>query len=283
MITVDGRAVLSRADMHQQYGYAMSTLENWWADRAANAHPDVVHRIGHTLYWDAEEWQAWDRDRQGLEVPEGWLTRDALAAAHRLSRSHLAKLWAERDTNGHPEPVRYGGIMHWDSAAWGTWHQQHQAQAADRRRPEPPAPAHAHEDPNELIGPAEFGRLLGQKGGSWVTRAVAAPPAGFPAPDEWGDPETRKRPKWRRGRALKYAHDRTQTAPARPGRPKGARTGSRPYASDTRLSLARQSLTDHPDDTNAQHIERLQQQSAIPASASAWTKILQAARKPSEE
>ncbi|MFM9625098.1 hypothetical protein ACKI14_45160 [Streptomyces turgidiscabies] len=209
--------------------------------------------------------------------PAGWLTRDQLAAAHGLSRETLNRLWRARETNGHPQPNRYGGVMHWDSAAWGRWHAELQAQ---RAAAVPPLPVQdAGGDPEELIGPAAFGRILGHNDNSWVTKAAISPPPGFPEPDTWDDTVNRKRPKWRRRLALEYAHTR-HTQP----RPYGRRAGSRndqphPYAGDPRLDLARQILAEHPDERPARHIERLQALSPQPASASTWTKIVKTARE----
>ena len=207
--------------------------------------------------------------------PPGWLTRDQLAAAHDVSRSTLDRLWSNRDANGHPAPVRYSGVMHWDSRAWGHWHTQLRQTAA---APAEELPRAATSD--EEIGVAEFARILGHKDNSWVSKAVKAPPAGFPAPDSWGDPDARKRPRWRRHRAETYARTRHLQPIAR-----GRRAGTSlndlpyPYARDPRLTLARQVLAEHPDARTARLIELMQERSEAPSSASTWTKILTTARQ----
>jgi hypothetical protein len=209
--------------------------------------------------------------------PHGWLTRDQLAAAHQVSRSTLDRLWRSRADNGHPEPVRYASVMHWHSPTWGHWYTDLKQRSAAQATP---APVHdTGGNPQEEIGPAEFSRILGHKDNSWVSKAAVTPPAGFPEPDNWADPVNRRRPRWKRHRALEYAHTR-HTQP----RPHGRRTGSRndqphPYAGDPRLALARQSLAEHPEDRPARHIERLQKLSEQSASASTWTKILKVARE----
>ncbi|MGW2793609.1 hypothetical protein ACWC9H_27270 [Streptomyces sp. NPDC001251] len=65
MITIDGRDYLTRADIHDQYGYSTTALETWWADRANNDHPPA-RKVGRFLYWDAREWAEWDHDRINL-------------------------------------------------------------------------------------------------------------------------------------------------------------------------------------------------------------------------
>lgn len=274
MITVDGRTLLSRADLHEQYGYATSALERWWAERETNGHPPA-HRHAGALYWDAEEWAAWNRRR--TTAPTGWSTRDQLADEHGVSRSTLDRLWKERARNGHPEPTRYGGVMHWDSAAWGRWYAELQRRTAAQAAPLPHSPRGG--TPHEEIGPSEFARILTHKDNSWVSKAAITPPPGFPEPDSWGDPEARKRPRWKRHRAEEYARTR-HTAP----RPRGRRAGSTntqpyPYAGDPRLTLARQVLADHPDERTARLIERLAELSDQPASPSTWTKIITTARR----
>lgn len=210
-------------------------------------------------------------------APPGWLTRDQLAAAHDVSRSTLDRLWKDRAANGHPAPVRYRGVMHWDSAAWGQWHAEH-------RRNSPARAARlssgaATGEPDEEIGVSEFARILGHRDNSWVSKAVRTPPAGFPAPDSWGDPVGRKRPRWRRDRAEAYARTRQPQQHAR-GRRAGTRNDQpHHYVDDPRLTLARHVLTEHPDERTARLIERLQEQSDTPSSASTWTKILTTARQ----
>ena len=209
--------------------------------------------------------------------PKDWVNRTQLGADHGVSRSTLDRLWRDRASNHHPNPVRYDGVMHWHSPTWGRWYADHQQHTTAEAQPLPHS-AHGG-DPNELIGPAEFSRILRHKDNSWVSKAAVAPPTGFPEPDSWGDPVNRRRPKWTRHRAEHYASTRhTQQ------RPRGRRTGSRnapahPYAGDPRLTLARRILAEHPDERTARHIERLQQLSDTPSSASTWTKILQTARQ----
>ncbi|MGW1674582.1 hypothetical protein [Streptomyces sp. NPDC002324] len=217
--------------------------------------------------------------------PAGWVNRRQLVDDHGISRAVLEQLWRDRDANGHPDAVTYGGVMHWNSAEWGRWHAEHRrttAEEAARARPRRPVPVTG--DPDELIGSSEFGRILQHKDHTWVAKAAVAPPRGFPEPDTWGDPVNRKRPKWKRGRAEQYARDRQDHPPVRPGRPKGSSNGQpHAYAGDPRLALARRILSEHPDATQAEQIVRLQQLSDRASSASTWTKILTTARNHPEQ
>lgn len=210
-------------------------------------------------------------------APKGWSTRHQLAAEHGVSGSTLDRLWADRENNAHPEPVKYGGIMHWDSTAWGHWYTDLKLRAADEAAPLPHAALGG--DPDEEIGPAEFARILKHKEGSWVSKAAVAPPPGFPEPDSWGDPVARKRPRWKRHRAEDYARNRRAEPWPRRRRPGSRNAPPYPYAGDPRLTLARHVLTEHPDERPAQLIARLVERSETPASASTWTKILTSARQ----
>ncbi|MGW0786148.1 hypothetical protein [Streptomyces sp. NPDC002913] len=275
VITRDGRTLVSRADIAHRYGYPVSTLERWWTNRARNGHPDAADRDGRRLVWDAGEWEMWDRHRLNLR------TRAELADAHGLSLSRMDLLWANRDRNGHPPVIVRGRTHCWDAAAWASWYTEY-------ARSEPnwyqPAAHVGAGDPDEEIGPAEFARILGHSGTSWITRAVATPPPGFPAPTSAKKlPSGRERPQWRRRDADAYAQSRAANPPARPGRPKGSTAQPHPYAGDPRLQLARQVLRDHPDETTSQLTRRLDEQSERPTSASAWLKILGTARQHPED
>ncbi|MFF1560934.1 hypothetical protein [Streptomyces sp. NPDC058279] len=188
------------------------------------------------------------------------LTRAELSATHGIPERTLARWYSKRDTNGHPLAHRNGRTLEWDAAEWERWHHR----------------VH-HQDPN-LVNVSEFAKILGHKDHTWVSKAANVPPPGFPEPVEWDDPVNRRRPKWRRTDAQAFADNRVErTAPAGAGRPAGSRAGTR-YANDERLTAAVKSLTDHPHDRPARHIERLHRLHPG-TSPSAWTQILKAARE----
>lgn len=181
------------------------------------------------------------------------LTRADISAAYGYSTTTLDRWWADRATNGHPPAHRIGRTLYWDAAEWETWDKERQ----------------------QLVGVSEFARILGHRDHTWVSKAATTPPPGFPPPVLWGDPQARQRPQWNRADAVAFAA--TPIPPTGAGRPRGARTGTA-YAGDPRLTLALQTLRNHPDDRTTQLIARLD--TLRPGSSpSTWTKILQAARQ----
>ncbi|MFC0036821.1 hypothetical protein [Actinomadura rayongensis] len=162
----DGRRVYTRADLMDAHGLGRSTLEKWYRERAANGHPEAAGTSEGRLVWDAGEWDRWYAARS-TGVPSGLVTRDDLAARHGISKHRLKQLWADREANGHPEPVRrHGKALFWDEAAFLSWYAGLGS-----------APA----DPDDLITLAEAGRMLGLAPGS-VTVYASRPPRGWPEP-----------------------------------------------------------------------------------------------------
>ncbi|MEU5959243.1 hypothetical protein [Streptomyces sp. NPDC047525] len=193
------------------------------------------------------------------------LTRRELADEHAISVPTLERLWAKRETNGHPAAHREGRTLHWDAEEWAQWHAPEQS-------------------PGDDIGPAEFARILNHKHTKWVaeTAQSSTPPEGFPAP-RWEDGPRGPRPIWKRGAAQQYA-ERRHEIPLRRGRRTGQPNGpAYMYAGDPRLTLARQVLAEHPDETNSQLTNRLERLAEAPSSRSTWTKILTTARHTTEE
>ncbi|MGF3141026.1 hypothetical protein [Streptomyces diastaticus] len=180
-------------------------------------------------------------------------TRAELAAHHGISSSTMDRLWADRDTNGHPPPAETRP-MRWRTAEWDRWYTQRPAggtgtASTTTRTTTPPTPPPG--DPQDLIGPSDFARVLGVDSHAQISRAAKANPAdrpeGFPEPDEWADPAARTRPKWRRHRVEEYAQLRPALPVARPGRPKGPVKPGGPYADDPRRALAEEALLEHPN------------------------------------
>ncbi|MEV1008353.1 hypothetical protein [Streptomyces sp. NPDC049881] len=210
-------------------------------------------------------------------------TRAELAEAFGVSVSTLERLWAQRESNGHPAPADAvsGGPgparPRWHVSTWGTWYEHYRAQQKERG---PRAGG-----PNDFGGPADFARACGHADTSTISHWLNEPPPGFPAPDEWISlPSGRRRPQWRFRRMWDFADDRPGRG-RRAGRRPGSRKGDQPYVGDPRLDLARQVLSDDPEAANADLIRQLQSVAdpALASSRSTWNRILNAARNsPSE-
>ncbi|GAA1856600.1 hypothetical protein [Actinomadura bangladeshensis] len=198
MATLDGRRVLTRADLMAEHGLGRSTLEKWYRERASNGHPEPAGTVGSQLAWDAGEWDRWYATHRSRGVPTGLATRDDLAARHGVSRHRLKQLWADRASNGHPDVAyRAGKAMYWDEAAWTSWY---------RALGEQPAA----EDPDDLVTLADAARILGLAQTS-VTVYTKRPPAGWPEPaqvEPLGGGRVRRL--YRRRDILAYAASRTR-------------------------------------------------------------------------
>jgi predicted DNA-binding transcriptional regulator AlpA len=187
------QALRTRAQLMAAYGLGRSTLEKWYRERAGNGHPEAAGTVGRELAWDAAEWDVWYASRQKTEHP-GLLSRDQLAERYGLSRHALKKLWAERETNGHPQPARQvGKALYWDADAWAAWYAGLSEQSEEE------------EDPEDLVTLAEVGRILGLAQSS-VTVYAKRPPAGWPQPvaeEQLGGGRVRRL--YRRGDVTAYA------------------------------------------------------------------------------
>jgi len=169
MTTLDGRRVQTRSELMETYDLGRSTLEKWFRERSQNGHPEPAGTIGNQLAWDAEEWARWYKTRDA--TPPALATRDDLMAKHNLSRHTLKKLWAERETNGHP-PVAHqsGKSLYWNESDWTAWYKTH-------------TQATPTESPDDLVTLAEAARILGLAQSS-ATVYAKRPPAGWPEPAE---------------------------------------------------------------------------------------------------
>ncbi len=200
-----------------------------------------------------------------MKTPDGrtLLSRADLNKRYGYPTTTLSTWWTARATNGHP-PVRHqdGRTMYWDAEEWAEW---------DRWR-------------QNLIGPREFGALLGHADHTWVTQAATAatPPPGFPAPTQWTNPERRTGPHWPRDVAEEYARDRTPGPARRGGRRPDSSNGAYPYAGDERLDLARRFIAQNPGARTGELVRSLDQH-APGTSRSTWMKILKSARENPEE
>lgn len=80
-------------------------------------------------------------------------------------------------------------------------------------------------DADPLISPAEFARLLGHSDTTTVSHWVQGrqtPPPGWPAPDDWVQLPTRRRPMWRLSTAKAFA-DAERAPGVQPGQFHGTR------------------------------------------------------------
>ncbi|MFF1794317.1 hypothetical protein ACFVXQ_08820 [Kitasatospora sp. NPDC058263] len=210
-----------------------------------------------------------------------FVTRPELRAATGLSDATLFRLWAERDTNGHPPAATIDGLMHWPLRIWRGWYADHQAAGQKARNVESRPVASGRRD--ELIPPAEFAKILGHRDTTtlsrWLKDAPANYPPGFPEPDAWTELTTRRRPEWKRHRAEAFA----KVAPTRGSRG-GRRTGggralAHPYQGDPRLDIARRLLDEHPGLSIPELTALARAEADTPASEPTWRRIIEAARQ----
>lgn len=100
------------------------------------------------------------------------------------------------------------------------------------RRPTVPRPRKPADDDeaDPLIPPAEFARLCGHSDTTTISHWVSGkqrPPEGWPAPDEWEELPSRRRPLWRRSRAEQFAAA-ARSPGVRPGQFHGRRPSPTP-------------------------------------------------------
>ncbi|MDN5751277.1 MAG: hypothetical protein L0I24_11175 [Pseudonocardia sp.] len=58
---LDGRVVVSRTELARVTGQPISTLAQWYGERAHNGHPEGI-KLGRQLYVDEQQWHAWHRE-----------------------------------------------------------------------------------------------------------------------------------------------------------------------------------------------------------------------------
>ncbi|SCK61692.1 MULTISPECIES: hypothetical protein [unclassified Streptomyces] len=207
-------------------------------------------------------------------------SRADLRQLHGISQQTLQNLWTDRANNGHPDFVdTIDGVMHWDANEWATWHHKLQRQRAEGTTTRSPK---LEGDPEEMVGPAEAAKVCGFSDSATVSHYVKNPPKGWPAPDDWDELPTRRRPKWKRATLWQYLADRQGRGHAG-GRTKGRKGLAYPYQGDERLALARQALAANPGAKNSDLIPQLQGQTDRTYSRPTWNNIIKAAREHPEE
>jgi hypothetical protein len=115
---IDGRAVISRADMAAR-GVARATSGYWYRHRDANEYPEKAGRIGRTDYWFEDEWTAWlesHRDARRARLTGADFSGDP---DELVDAAGAAKImgWSGRDVVHHsrrhsnfPEPDAHGPV-----------------------------------------------------------------------------------------------------------------------------------------------------------------------------
>jgi hypothetical protein len=272
MTMLGDRPAYTRADLMARHGLGLSTLESWFRDRAETGHPEAAGKSGRSLVWDAEAWDTW---YTGWRDTTGLADIDDLAALVGRSRSTLARLWDQRDTNSHPPTrKRVDGTFYWDPDEYKDWFENVYLAGADRA-----ARVDFSGNGDDELTPAEFGRVLGLAPNT-VTVYMKRPPAGWPQPviDELLD-SGRHRRRYRRRQAWDYAEQHLGQRHPGGGRPVGVVNGARryPYDGDPRLDIARAALAATPaDDQGALPTVLASQHGSTPGT---WAGILSAARQ----
>lgn len=208
MTALDGREVYTRRDLMSKHGLALSSLEEWYRNRRWTGHPEAVGTAGRELAWDADEWDRWYRDRQNTT---GLVTRADLEERHGLARSTLERLWALREENGHPAPIKtLDRVMYWDRDQWDAWFAEHKRRTQRRQ-----LRVDRSGSPDDLLTLAEAARVLGVTPVS-IAHNPTRIPRGWPQPaEEELLPSGRLRRRYRRADIWTYAETRTAAGPHR--------------------------------------------------------------------
>lgn len=202
MTKFEGREVCTRRDLMAKYGVSLSSLEEWYRNRRWTGHPEAAGTVGRELVWDVAEWDSWHRER---ESTEDLVTRADLQERHGLGRSTLERLWALREGNGHPAPVKtLDRVMYWDSDQWEAWYVDYKKRTQRRE-----IQVDRGGDSDELLTLADAARVLGVAPVSIVHHPTRMP-RGWPDPVEVEElPSGRLRRWYRRADIWTYAETRT--------------------------------------------------------------------------
>ncbi|MFI8365263.1 hypothetical protein ACIGD1_34565 [Streptomyces sp. NPDC085612] len=195
-----------------------------------------------------------------------WANRDDLIASTGYSRTTIADLWRDRETNGHPQPRVIDRVMHWDLEEWTGWFEQHHHKA-----PAPASKVDRKGDPDELLPPAAQARVLGVDL-SRINQYGKKPPTGWPAPAHVEQLETRTR-EYRTRRQLWEFVDSNPGFGTAGGRPPGATA----KAPDPRVRQAALALQAAPDAKPGEVAAILAEQHG--GSVHTWKRIITEARK----
>jgi hypothetical protein len=115
---IDGRAVISRADMAAR-GVARATSGYWYRHRDANEYPEKAGRIGRTDYWFEDEWNTWlesHREARRAKLTEADFSGDPDELVDAAGAARIMG-WSGRDVVHHsrrrgyfPGPDAHGPV-----------------------------------------------------------------------------------------------------------------------------------------------------------------------------
>lgn len=162
--------------------------------------------------------------------------REELAEHSGYSKATLSNLWRDRADNGHPEPEKVDGVMHWDVDVWDGWFAEFNKERRNQDRPQGGRVIDRSGDPDEELTPAEQARVLGLDG-SAVRHYKKTPPPGWPDPVRTEELPGGGEREYRTRRQLWDWHDSTHRA-GMSGRP--ARTEPDPRVEQAAEALAAQ-------------------------------------------
>lgn len=210
---IDGRTVLTRAEICRTFDVGQSTAERWWRERGHNNHPPVVLREGRRQWWDEQAMAEFietvgepdEIEHEGRTL----CTRRALARQTGVSSRYLQSLHSQRAESGHPDAVlRRGRSDYFDREAFHVWWEAVQAAqrasltAVDRSG-----------DPDELVGLTEAARVLGYRDAGTLRAYLSRNQGYFPEADAT-DPDGHRL--YHRRTLWEFAESRTR--PGRAGR-----------------------------------------------------------------
>ncbi|MEU8528885.1 hypothetical protein AB0C77_25350 [Streptomyces sp. NPDC048629] len=208
----EDRKVYTRRDLMAAYGMALSPLEDWYRNRRWTGHPEALGHAGRELIWDAAEWDHWYQERNNTTH---LISRTGLQERHGLARSTLERLWALRDDNGHPEPVKtLERVMYWNQDDWDAWYVEYKRNTQRRD-----LDIDRSGSPDDLLTLAQVARVLGVPPAS-IAHYPTRMPRSWPEPaKEEALPSGRPRRYYRRADIWNYADNRTAAGPHRTKHP----------------------------------------------------------------
>jgi predicted DNA-binding transcriptional regulator AlpA len=111
----DTTALESRSELAARHGLAKGTIDQLWARRGENGHPEPVKTVNQTMYWNPAEWDAWYAEhkrrsqRTQLRVdrsgnPDDLITLSEAARVLGVEPSSITS-YPKRPPRGWPIPV----------------------------------------------------------------------------------------------------------------------------------------------------------------------------------